>query len=64
VLTRVKDTIAASGPMAHGDFEGRRPPGAKGWWSWRPVQHAFHYLWMTGALAVHSRQHFNKRLST
>src|SRR5213078_1304812 len=61
VLTRVKDTIAANGPMAHGDFEGRRPPGAKGWWSWRPVQHAFHYLWMTGALAVHSRQHFNKR---
>jgi hypothetical protein len=61
VLTRVQDAIAANGPMAHGDFEGRRPPGAKGWWSWRPVQHAFHYLWMTGALAVHSRQHFNKR---
>jgi len=61
VLTRVKEAIAANGPMAHGDFEGRRPPGAKGWWSWRPVQHAFHYLWMTGALAVHSRQHFNKR---
>lgn len=61
VLTRVKDAIAANGPMAHGDFEGRRPPGAKGWWSWRPAQHAFHYLWMTGALAVHSRQHFNKR---
>ena len=61
VLARVKAAIAANGPMAHGDFEGRRPPGAKGWWSWRPVQHAFHYLWMTGALAVHSRQHFNKR---
>ena len=61
VLARVKESIAANGPMAHGDFEGRRPPGAKGWWSWRPVQHAFHYLWMTGALAVHSRQHFNKR---
>ena len=61
VLARVKEAIAANGPMAHGDFEGRRPPGEKGWWSWRPVQHAFHYLWMTGALAVHSRQHFNKR---
>src|SRR5262245_65243326 len=47
--------------MAHGDFEGRRRAGEKGWWSWRPVQHAFHYLWMTGALGVHSRQHFNKR---
>ena len=61
VLARVRSAIAANGPMAHGDFEGRRPPGAKGWWSWRPVQHAFHYLWMTGALTVHSRQHFNKR---
>jgi uncharacterized protein len=61
VLARVTAAIAANGPMAHGDFEGRRPPGEKGWWAWRPVQHAFHYLWMTGALAVHSRQHFNKR---
>ncbi|HWN55533.1 MAG TPA: crosslink repair DNA glycosylase YcaQ family protein, partial [Methylomirabilota bacterium] len=32
-----------------------------GWWSWRPVQHALHYLWMTGALTIHSRQHFQKR---
>src|SRR5690242_10055520 len=60
VLARVKDAIAARGPMAHGDFEGRRSKES-GWWSWKPVQHAFHYLWMTGALAVHSRQHFNKR---
>jgi len=25
------------------------------------VQHALHYLWMTGALAIHSRRHFHKR---
>jgi uncharacterized protein YcaQ len=25
------------------------------------VQHALHYLWMSGALAIHSRQHFHKR---
>ncbi|MGH7415718.1 MAG: winged helix-turn-helix domain-containing protein, partial [Candidatus Rokuibacteriota bacterium] len=24
-------------------------------------QHAIHYLWMTGALTVHSRRHFQKR---
>src|SRR5256886_9675761 len=39
----------------------RSPPGGGGWWSWRPVQHALHYLWMTGALTVHSRWHFQKR---
>jgi uncharacterized protein YcaQ len=25
------------------------------------VQHALHYLWMTGALTIHSRRHFQKR---
>ena len=61
VLDRVKASVLANGPMAQGDFEGRRPAGAAGWWSWRPVQHALHYLWMTGALTIHSRQHFQKR---
>jgi len=61
ILTRVREAIASNGPMAHADFEGRRPPKESGWWSWKPVQHAIHYLWMTGALTVHSRQHFNKR---
>ena len=61
VLGRVKAAVSANGPMGGADFEGRRPPGKSGWWSWRPVQHALHYLWMTGALTVHSRQHFHKR---
>jgi uncharacterized protein YcaQ len=61
VLDRVKASVLANGPMAQGEFEGRRPAGAAGWWSWRPVQHALHYLWMTGALTIHSRQHFQKR---
>ena len=61
VLERVKSAVLANGPMAQGDFEGRRPAGAAGWWSWRPVQHALHYLWMTGTLTIHSRQHFQKR---
>jgi hypothetical protein len=59
-LRRVTAAIAANGPMGGADFEGRRPRGG-GWWSWRPVQHALHYLWMTGALTVHSRRHFHKR---
>jgi uncharacterized protein YcaQ len=47
--------------MANGDFQERRRTGSGGWWSWRPAQHALHYLWMTGALAIHSRRHFQKR---
>jgi uncharacterized protein YcaQ len=57
----VKSAVLANGPMGNADFEGRRPVGAGGWWSWRPVQHALHYLWMTGVLTVHSRRHFHKR---
>lgn len=61
IVARVREAVAANGPMSHGDLETRRPRGDKGWWSWKPGQHAFHYLWMTGTLAVHSRKHFNKR---
>jgi uncharacterized protein len=61
MLRTVREAVHANGPMGNGDFEGRRPAGGGGWWSWRPVQHALHHLWMTGALTIHSRQHFQKR---
>ena len=61
VLSQVRAAVRANGPMGGADFDGRRPAGGGGWWSWRPVQHALHYLWMTGALTIHSRQHFHKR---
>jgi uncharacterized protein YcaQ len=61
MLQTVREAVLANGPMGNGDFEGRRPAGPGGWWSWRPVQHALHHLWMTGALTIHSRQHFQKR---
>ncbi len=62
VLQTVEAAVRANGPMANADFEGRRPAGGqRGWWDWKPVQHALHYLWMTGALTVHSRRHFQKR---
>src|SRR5437867_5726163 len=60
VLSTVQAAVQASGPMGNSDFEGRRPAGG-GWWSWRPVQHALHHLWMTGAFTIRSRQHFQKR---
>jgi uncharacterized protein YcaQ len=61
VLDQVRAAVLANGPMANGEFEGRRRSGEGGWWNWGPVQHALHYLWMTGALTIHSRQHFQKR---
>jgi len=62
VLSLVKASVQANGPMGNADFEGRRPAGGRrGWWNWKPVQHALHYLWMTGALTVDSRRHFQKR---
>jgi uncharacterized protein len=62
VLGTVTDAIRANGPMSNGDFEGpRRGAGRGGWWDWQPVQHALHYLWMTGALAIASRRNFQKR---
>src|SRR5215475_14657012 len=61
VVARVRSAIAANGPMAHGEFESRRRGGKSGWWGWGPVRHALHHLWMTGALTIHSRQHFQKR---
>jgi hypothetical protein len=61
VLDKVKATVSANGPMGSANFEGRRPKGGGGWWRWRPVQSALHYLWMTGALTIHSRRHFHKR---
>jgi hypothetical protein len=60
-LETVREAIRANGPLGSADFAHRRPPGGGGWWSWKPAQHALHYLWMTGALAVHSRRHFHKR---
>ncbi len=61
VLKRVRDAIQVNGPMSGGDFTTRRPAGGGGWWDWKPAQHALHYLWMSGVLTVHSRQHFQKR---
>ena len=61
LLAAVRETIAADGPLAAGDFEVARPSGGKGWWNWKPVHHALHHLWMKGDLTIHSRRHFHKR---
>src|SRR5262247_4085709 len=38
VVARVRAAIVANGPMAHGDFEGRRRGGRGGWWGWGAEQ--------------------------
>jgi uncharacterized protein YcaQ len=61
-LRAVQAAVEANGPLANGDFASRRPAGgSRGWWDWKPAQHALHYLWMTGVLTIHSRRHFQKR---
>jgi len=62
VLGGRRITKNTNGPMANADFASRRPPNAgAGWWNWKPAQHALHFLWMTGAITVDSRRHFQKR---
>jgi uncharacterized protein len=62
LIAEVTEAIRRNGPMSHGEFErGARRKGRGGWWSWKPVQHALHHLWMTGVVAIHGRQHFQKR---
>jgi uncharacterized protein YcaQ len=62
VLAEVTRAIGERGPLGGADL--RRRVGRKGrggWWDWGPVQHALHYLWMSGVIMVHSRRHFQKR---
>ncbi|MBI5623771.1 MAG: YcaQ family DNA glycosylase [Elusimicrobia bacterium] len=62
VLAEVESSVAGKGPVtAAGLLSGRGRKRSSGWWDWKPAQHALHFLWMTGRLAVHSRPHFHKR---
>ena len=57
----VMDAIRTRGPMASSDFAHTRPPGAGGWWSWKPATHGLVRLWIAGFLAVVGRERFEKR---
>jgi len=60
VLDHVKTRIREEGPLRSADFEDERPPGAKGWWEWKPQKRALEYLWRTGELAIARRENFHK----
>jgi uncharacterized protein YcaQ len=61
LLRAAEAAISERGPLASADFEHVRPPGASGWWNWKPATHALDFLWMSGRTTVHSRLHFQKR---
>jgi uncharacterized protein YcaQ len=60
LIDATEEAIRERGPLGNSDFQQKRPGGA-GWWSWKPVTHALHYLWMSGRSLIHSREHFQKR---
>ena len=59
-MKATEDAIRDRGPLGNSDFQQKRPGGA-GWWSWKPVTHALHCLWMGGRTMIHSRRHFQKQ---
>jgi uncharacterized protein YcaQ len=61
LLDATEAEIRERGPLGNSDFPQKRPRG--GWWSWKPVTHALHYLWMKGRTLVDSRRHFQKRFA-
>ncbi|MCX5796407.1 MAG: winged helix DNA-binding domain-containing protein [Elusimicrobia bacterium] len=62
MLREVESVVADKGPVTAAVFTaGQRTKKSTGWWDWMPGDHALHFLWMTGKVAVHSRPHFRKR---
>ncbi len=62
LIASVEAAIAERGPLGNADFERPKHMGkGGGWWTWKPAMHALDYLWKSGRIAVHSREHFQKR---
>ena len=58
ILKRVRDRIAAEGPLSARAFD---DPGEKGqMWGWSRSKAALEYLWHTGELAISGRDGFQK----
>ncbi len=60
VVAGVLDRIEREGPLRTRDFEGDRPEGGNGWWSWKTQKAALEHLWHTGRLAIAGRESFHK----
>ncbi len=65
IIEFVLAAMTERGPLGNADFERPKSMGkGAGWWSWKPATHALDYLWKTGAIGIHSREHFHKRFDT
>jgi uncharacterized protein YcaQ len=53
-VARLREAIAASGPMSASDFESSR--GSGGWWGWSDVKRGLEYLFWTGVITTASRR--------
>jgi uncharacterized protein YcaQ len=62
LIARVRDHIAAHGPVQSRDFErdAASPSPEKGWWNWSPEKAALEHLWRSGELAIVKRVNFQK----
>ncbi len=58
VLKRVRDAIAAHGPMSAGDFDGARGKGS--WWGWSDVKVALEALFWCGDVTTAYRKGFER----
>lgn len=55
----VFDRIAAEGPLAASDFEGK---GGKGWWAWSGAKRALEYLFAAGRITTATRRNSFERV--
>jgi uncharacterized protein YcaQ len=53
-VRRLRDTIAANGPMSASAFESSK--GSGGWWGWSDVKRGLEYLFWSGVITTSSRR--------
>jgi uncharacterized protein YcaQ len=53
-VKRLRETIAANGPMSASDFESSK--GSGGWWGWSDVKRGLEYLFWSGVITTSSRR--------
>jgi hypothetical protein len=58
-VERVREHIRAKGPVRSAEL-GSRPPGAAGWWGWKPEKRALEMLFSAGDVMIARRENFQR----
>jgi uncharacterized protein YcaQ len=58
-VERVRAHIRENGPVRSAEL-GSRPPGAAGWWGWKPEKRALEMLFTAGDLMIARRENFQR----